>query len=330
MKHLCITEMGTFLGTNGARLVVHEKDSVVAEYPLSRIRSITVAKTGISLSSNLILACASRGIKMFFNDYRGRPLACLAGLHSHAVAEARRYQMKYCESDNASDLASAVIRGKLRNQRAVLNYFAKYNGKDCEATAIALKNAATALEDCAKETVQITATPGWRNSLMGLEGRGAAAYFQALSQTGLLPEPFVQRLGRGADDVINSALNYGYAILSSYIWNAVINAGLEPFIGFLHVERPGKPSLVLDLQEEYRAWAVDRVIIKNRAALIKAQILDPTLKKKIITGVQKTFATKYPYKGRKMTLESILQRQVYNISGHFAGNRIYRPYPFKW
>lgn len=318
------------MGMSGARLVVYNDGAVVAEYPLNRLRTVTIAKTGISLSSNLILACAGRGIKLFFNDYRGRPLACLAGLHSHAVAEARKNQIRFCESNRACLLAASVIRGKLRNQRAVLNYFAKYNARESEETAGILKKAADMLERQANETDKIDESADWRNRLMGIEGSGAAAYFDALSQTGLMPKPFSQRIAKGAEDIINSALNYGYAVMASYIWNAVINAGLEPYIGFLHTERPGKPSLVLDIQEEYRAWTVDRVVIKNRSSLTKSASLDTTMKKRIIGGVQKTFATKYPYKGRKLTLESILQRQVYNISAQFADRKTYRPYPFKW
>ena len=83
--------------------------------------------------------------------------------------------------------------------------------------------------------------------------------------------PFETREHRGAPDAVNSALNYGYGILYTQVWGAIMNAGLEPFAGFLHVDRPGKPSLVLDLIEEFRQPIVDRAVI---AALTKGLKLE--------------------------------------------------------
>ena len=77
---------------------------------------------------------------------------------------------------------------------------------------------------------------------------------------------------------------------------------LEPYLGFFHVERPGKPSLVLDLIEEYRAWCVDRIIIKNRTLLARAKTLTPLIKKRIIDEVQNCFATEYAYKGKRLII----------------------------
>ena len=88
---------------------------------------------------------------------------------------------------------------------------------------------------------------------MGYEGAAATLYWQALRTAGLVPETFLTREGRGSVEIVNAALNYGYAILQSYIWSALDNAGFELYAGFLHRRRPGKPSLVLDVMEEYRA-----------------------------------------------------------------------------
>ena len=165
---------------------------------------------------------------------------------------------------------------------------------------------------------------------MGLEGRAAAQYWQTLRETGLLPDTFPGRTGRLADDATNMALNYGYAILSSYIWNAIINAGLEPYAGFYHTPRPGKPSLVLDLMEEYRPWVVDRAVIKYRSHLHDKNSLDMKIRKILVGNIHRSFATRFHYRGRKMFLESILQRQAYQLAGVFVDGKQYRPYTFKW
>jgi CRISPR-associated protein Cas1 len=332
MRHLTIAEHGQFLGMTGARLVVLDDGKVIGEYPFSRLKTVTIAKSGTSLSGNLIVQCAARGIKLFVLDFRGQAVACLSGTQQHAVAAIRRAQFRFLDSESAREFSRAVVRGKIHNQRAVLLYFRKYHGRNNTALGERLAGAAeqlNAMDDGAK-AMNLAGRESWREELLGHEGQAAAVYWAALREAGLFPDAFEGRSGRGAGDPVNAALNYGYAILSSYVWHCLINAGLEVYAGALHTERPGKPSLVLDLMEEYRAWTVDRVVAKLRAKLAEADDLTPALRKAIINGVHETFATRYPYRNRKMTLESILQRQVYRLCAQIADNRTYRPYLFRW
>ena len=81
---------------------------------------------------------------------------------------------------------------------------------------------------------------------MGIEGVCANLYWNALIRAGLMPDSFKYREGRGSRERANSALNYAYAILESYVWSALDNAGFELYEGMLHTDRPGKASLVLD------------------------------------------------------------------------------------
>ena len=98
-----------------------------------------------------------------------------------------------------------------------------------------------------------------RTTLLNLEGRAGALYWECVQR--LLPAGrFTTREHQGAADDVNSLLNYGYGMLYSQVWSALALAGLEPFAGFLHVDRPGKPSLVLDFIEEFRQPIVDRVV----------------------------------------------------------------------
>lgn len=333
MRHLTIAEHGQFLGMTGERLVVLDDGKVVGEYPLSRLKTVTIAKVGVSLSSRMVLACAARGIKLFVLDHRGQATACLSGTQQHAVAAVRRAQFRFLESQAAREFARTVVRGKIRNQRAVLLYFRKYHGKGDAIVADALAHAAQRLAgiDEGVKALVLAECDSWREQLLGHEGQAANVYWAALRETGLLPgRKFENRTGRGAADPVNAALNYGYAILSSYVWHCLINAGLEIYAGVLHTDRPGKPSLVLDLMEEYRAWTVDRVVIKLRNVLADADALTPARRKEIANGVHETFATRYSYGKRQMTLESILQRQIYRLCGLIVDGKRYRPHLFRW
>ena len=95
---------------------------------------------------------------------------------------------------------------------------------------------------------------------MGLEGAFAAHYWAIMAL--LLPEhiPFIERKHQGAQDLVNSMLNYSYAILYNRIYRCVVKAGLHPQISFLHTVQNGKPTLIFDLIEPFRAQIADRVV----------------------------------------------------------------------
>ena len=331
MKHLVLCEQGTFIGLTGERLVIRKGEETLAEHPLSRLHTVTIAKPGVSVSDHALLACAARGIGVFFSGFGDEMAVAVCGAAAHAVATVRRAQFAFAESDRAADLAARILYGKIRNQRAVLCYFGKYAGHDARAAEI-LESAAQALKTLADALAAEAKAPpaDWRNLFMGLEGQAASLHWEALAKSGLLPSAFPGRIGRGAKDAVNSALNYGYAILRSQVWHAVLIAGLEPYVGVIHVDRPGKPSLVLDLMEEYRPWVVDRVVVKMRSALQSAAELAAPLRKQIAEEILKTFETRLPHRGKRLSLSAILQRQIYRLSGHFMGKKTYRPLLFKW
>ena len=326
MRHLTVSDFGHYVGTTGTRLQVSHEGRVVKEYPLSRLRTITIAKKGVSFSSNMLLSCAERGIRLFILDWRGVSVASLSGEYQHAVVKVRQSQFQYLASGRAPYLAAEVVYGKVRNQRAVLNYFNKsLKNINLADTAGQLKIFSDRVR-----SINFESNSDWRNQLLGTEGAAANAYWKALRYSLLESSGFSVRKGRGAEDATNQALNYGYALLTSYVWNALANAGLEVYAGVLHTERPGKPSLVLDIMEEYRPWVVDRTVIKLRDRLSVDSVINSGLKQLISEGIHKTFATRYPCRGRKMRLESILQRQCYRLAGEFVGQKKYRAYRFKW
>lgn len=330
-KHIYIDDYGTFLGKTSARLTISQNGQLKKEVALSRIKSINILKGGISLSSDLIEACSLRGIKIFFLDFRNIAHTSLSSTASHAVANTRKAQFLTIESDYCKEIARGLILGKLKNQRATLQYFYKYQ-KNSSNSSSKLETAIISIKEVidSLKTVELKNRPDWLNIIMGKEGGVANIYFSAVSSDLLNEIDFKNRIGRGADDIVNSALNYGYAILTSFVWQSVINAGLEPFAGVLHTNRPGKPSLVLDIIEEYRAWVVDRNIIKIKAHLKDKKFLDSPIKKKIIEEINNTMNKKYLYNGKNLSLQSIMQRQVYKLTGAFMQQNNYKSYIFKW
>lgn len=165
--------------------------------------------------------------------------------------------------------------------------------------------------------------------ILGIEGTSARGYFEYLKQMDFFPKSFLYRNKRHSQELTNIALNYGYAILFNFIYKSCINAGLEPYFGVLHSIRSAKPSLVLDIMEEYRSFVVDRNIIKLKSKLSKTDDFDK-IKKDVAINILNTLGKKYKYNHKKLTLESIIQRQIYKISGYFCQKNSYKSYIFKW
>lgn len=328
MRHLAITEYGQFVGVTGQRLVVRDADQTVLETPLSRLRSVAIVKDGVSFSSNLILACAARGIRLYVLDWRGQALAALSGQHRHGISELRKQQFAFIDSPQSRYTAAGMIYGKLRNQRAVLLYFGKYHQKH----KVVIREVAEHIAELARrlQHTDWEARASWREEIMGIEGAAAAAYWQLNAKTGWLGPTFLKRTGRGATDLSNQLLNYGYALLASYIWSALDNAGFELYAGVLHAERAGKPSLVLDMMEEYRPWVVDRQVIAMRSKIKEDKRLNYALKKQLSGAIQTVMDTRYIHRGKRLKLETIVQRQAYRLAASMVKGQRYQPYRFKW
>ena len=128
MKHLVICEYGTFLGVRHNLLSISSKEKKAPKrhFPLNRLSTLSIAKKGVSFSSDLIEAFSLRGIKLFFLDFRGVAHSALVASHQHGVVAVRKAQIKSCDGGNLI-LARKIVYGKIRNQRSVLGHLNKYH-----------------------------------------------------------------------------------------------------------------------------------------------------------------------------------------------------------
>ena len=135
-------------------------------------------------------------------------------------------------------------------------------------------------------------------------------------------------------DAVNAALNYGYGILTSHVWGAVMNAGLEPFAGLMHVDRSGKPSFVLDMVEEFRQPIVDRPIFawlfKNGSLKLANGMLDTGSKEAVASRVLARLNATELHQGKEHQVRSIIQMQARLAAAAFRERRPYRPFNFQW
>jgi CRISPR-associated protein Cas1 len=333
---LIVSGFGTYLGKKSERLQVKLNGKMVYEFPFFRVSEVVVASRGVSLSSDLLKEFCERGIRLSFVEASGRPYAMLSSPVLTATVASRREQLLAYNDDRGLEFARLVVRGKIRNQRHLLQYFGKYlKQSDGErfATVSAvlprlrgLELAATRITgDCVDEK---------RNELMGLEGVAGRLYWQAVRTIVESKAEFAGRVHQGAADAFNSLLNYGYGILYSHVWGAVVNAGLEPFAGYLHVDRPGKPSLVLDLVEEFRQPVVDRTVIAftnlGQSMEMLDGMLDEDTRRAIGQKVLERLDSRETFRGQQYQIRSIVQMQARSLVSFLRGKGRYRPFSFRW
>jgi CRISPR-associated protein Cas1 len=335
-SQLILSGFGLFLSKKEERLLVRKGKELIYEFPFFRISELTIASRGITLSSDLIMELCERGIQINFLSGTGRPYAKITAPSLSATIQARREQMKALDDERGITFSKCIVAGKLNNQRKLLLYFGKYLKSISPERFQFIKKSADSLKDLEKQAKEVKGRTivEVREILMGIEGSSSKIYWEGVQQIIEDKMTFFGRVHRGATDAINAMLNYGYGILYSYVWGAVISAGLEPFAGFLHVDRPGKPSLVLDLVEEFRQPVVDRTVIAhiNRGEPIKMEggLLSPETRKNLSQKILERLETKENYQGKKYQIRSIVQIQARNLAAFLRGEREYRPFSFKW
>ncbi len=319
MKHIIINGYGYFLGLKSSRLILKKENEIIEEYPLSRLKTIHIESNGVSLSSDLIFALGARGIKVFFNTYKTSLALHTQYEHKSVIVKKEQYNSE--NNGKGIELARQIIIGKIKNQRSTLLYHTRrIELKQYKEYIEKLDNLINILRQ--KTIID-------KQYILGIEGKAADIYFHTLLNLQLLPDTFTVRTKRYSTELTNIALNYGYAVLENFIYKSIINAGLDPYFGVLHTVRSGKPSLVLDIMEEYRSFIVDRNIIKMKHKIESVKKFD-TIKRDVAEEVIKSISKKVVYNKRKLTVESVIQRQLYKVSAFLCGDKQYKSYIFRW
>jgi len=335
-SQLILSGYGLFLSKKSERLLVRKGKDVIYQFPFFRLSEVVVGSRGITLSSDMLEEVCVRGIRLSFLDYSGKPYAMVTSPMLTATVQARREQILAFNDKRGLEFGKAVVLGKIKNQERLLRYFGKYLKKEAEDRFQRIEETASQLRALWKKVPAIDAgcVNEARGTLMGTEGTAGRIYWEAVKEIIGHRVEFFGREHRGATDGVNSLLNYGYGILYSQVWGAVLNAGLEPFAGFLHVDRPGKPSLILDMVEEFRQPVVDRTVIAfvnlGTSIGMKDGLLDADTRKSFAEKVIERLVATETYQGKQYQIRSIIQMQARRVAGFLKGEGEYKAFSFKW
>jgi len=257
VRVLHISGYGLRLGARGGALYVRGAGGERL-VPLSEVDVVVVATSGVTVTSRAVRLMAKAGVELVFLDHRGEPAAILYPPAPTRTVETRRAQYAAYREPTAALIAGEIVAAKLSNQAAHLRRLNRRRPSGL------LREAAAELEGLSKAALEVAAAAGGleeaRGRLLQLEAAGAREYWGALAR--LLPgELGFRGRSRDAGDPVNAALNYGYGILYSLAWRALVLAGLDPYAGFLHVDRSGKPVLAFDYVEMWRPALVDEPLV---------------------------------------------------------------------
>lgn len=345
IQHLIVDEYGSFIAKHQGRLRVTCQGEKRQEAPIMHLEAVLVTGRGITLSSDVVAACAEEGIPIHFLNSRGQPVGAFYSAGLAATVETRRAQLTAYVDRRGLAVALALVEGKLRNQVNLLKYMSKNRKEKEPAVYEAVRLLADEVQDHLAELDGLRINPALfsvadcRGQLLSIEGRAAQKYWQGVGRLwlpGSADKPWPGRVTQGATDPWNSALNYGYGILYSQVERALVLAGLDPYAGFLHTDRPGKPSLVFDLVEEFRQTVVDRTVmaIFNRGmaiALDEHSRLVEEARRTLADNVLKRLEASEAYEGKHYALRLIIQMQARHLATFLRGERAaYEPFVSSW
>jgi CRISPR-associated protein Cas1 len=329
LNTLYITTPKTYLRKKGEAVAIIRDKKIIARIPFITIDSI-VCFGNVLVSPFLLGACPKYNISVSFLDMNGKFLARSTGpVAGNVLLRKEQYRISD-DKKRSAEVARYFILGKIANQRTVLNRAVRDHSE---------KIAVNKIESvCGRLTriLKFVEDEEDLDKLRGLEGDAAKLYFSVFSELILDQKDdfiFTGRNRRPPTDAVNAMLSYLYTILYHDTRSALECVGLDPSVGFLHQDRPGRLSLALDLVEEFRAFFADRLILSliNRKQVTISQfektasgavVMNDTARRTLINAYQKRKEDiiTHPYIDKKMHIAILFQVQAQLLARYIRGD----------
>lgn len=348
MKHLAnvlyITTPETYLSLEGETIVIKKDDPqsdsspITTRLPLHNIENI-VCFNWLGVSPALMGACAERNIGLAFLTPYGRFQGRISGkVRGNVLLRKKQYQISEDEPQSLP-IAVSFLLGKIFNSRKVIERALRDHALIIDQTD--LGKASTFL----KTTLSMLGQCRTTAELIAFEGSAAKIYFSVFNHLILQQKDhfrFEQRNRRPPLDNINALLSFLYTLLANECTSALETVGLDPYVGFLHKDRPGRPSLALDLMEELRPIAADRLALSlinrkqiNGKGFTKQEsggiLMDDDTRKTVLTAWQerKQEEILHPFLKERVPFGLLPHLQALLLARHLRGDLDAYP-PFFW
>ncbi|MBN1798031.1 MAG: CRISPR-associated endonuclease Cas1 [Spirochaetales bacterium] len=322
---LYINTFGTYLRKSQDMFEL-EKDGQKTRVSPKKVRSIIIG-TSVFLTTDAVKLAVENNIDILMTDDFGNPYGRFWHSRFGSTAFIRRRQLEIFDTEEGLELAKNWIKNKINSS---IDHLKELEYKRYSKSAIIEEK----IGEIAKFIQKLDEVSGTleekRNTIMAYEGNAARHYYEILSY--LIPEPFrfEGRSYRPAKDEFNCLLNYAFGVLYGKVEKACIIAGLDPFVGILHVDNYNKKSLVFDLIENFRhlAWRTvfsmfsRKKINKSYFDSIRNGIkLNQDGKKALLEDFTERLNKKVLYRNRKISNLDIIQFECHNVANYLIGKK---------
>ena len=333
LNTLFITLEGAYLHKEGAAVEVRHDGQTKLRVPLHNLDGIATFAWDATASAALMHACAEANVALTFHNPGGKFLASALGPVSGNVL-LRRAQYRAADLESHSvGIAQNLIAAKIANTRQLIQRTARDHGEKSPDRASKLLQAS----DFLSMRLNLVQRASTLDTLRGIEGDAAAAYFAVFNHLITLQHPGTLQLEgrtrRPPLDPVNALLSFHYAILAHDCRSALESVGLDPQCGFLHRDRPGRPSLALDLMEEFRSVMAERATLTliNRQQIKEedferkengAVLLKDDSRKVVLQHWQERKQTEiiHPFLQEKITMGLLPHIQARLLARHLRGD----------
>ena len=329
LNTLFVTTQGAYLSKEGETVLVRVERETRLRVPIHTIGGI-VCFGNIMCSPYLMGFCAERGVAVSFLTERGRFLARVQGPVSGNVLLRREQYRRADDMTISAQMARSMLIGKLGNcrtvlQRALRDHSAKLNSEEVKEASKRLGYSLGQLQSDLP-----------LNGLRGIEGDAAHTYFSAFDHLIVSQKDdfmFRERNRRPPLDHVNCLLSFLYTLVLHDVRSALESVGLDPAVGFLHRDRPGRPGLALDMMEEFRPFLADRLalsLINLNQVRAKgftqmesgAVLMDDDTRKTVLVAYQKRKQDNifHPFLGEKITIGLLFHMQALLLARCIRGD----------
>lgn len=332
LNTLYVTLEGAYLRKDGAAVEIRHDGESKLRVPLHNLEGIVTYGWDTTVSTSLMAGCHEHGVSITFLSPHGKFISSSYGGVSGNIL-LRREQYRRAGHEPASlAIAQNMIAAKLHNTRCIIQRAARDHGTKSPERAHAL----TKTSDFLATRISASTRATNLDSLRGIEGEAAAAYFAIFNHLVTIQEPAFLINGRSKRpplDRTNALLSFLYVLLAHDCRSACETVGLDPQCGFLHQPRPGRHSLALDLMEELRPVFAERLALSliNRQQIqiddfeiqqSGAVFLKPDSRKKILTAWQerKQDSFVHPIIDEKISYGLLPQIQARLLARHLRGD----------
>lgn len=325
---IIIDKYGSYLQKSGNRFIIGSNGEK-KEYSADKISQFIFISPS-SISTEAIKLAVEKNIDLVYLDGIGKPFARTYRTSLGGTTLTRKKQLEATNQEIGLKITLAIVEAKIHSQLIFLKSLAKDRKSNKELTKLAVKEIPKIKLGHDRKIIDAEI----RNRLLGLEGSIAATYFKGLGMV----IGFTKRDPK-INDEFNVCLNYAYGILYSEVERACILAGLDPYLGYYHTDRYGKPCLVLDMIELFRVAVADRAVVtfftrkeinSNDFDKRGSLILSDKGKKKIISAVIRRLNARIIYKGKKLILKDIILSQTRELVSYLLGHsRQFKAFVYK-